>query len=52
MLGHAVRRAGLEERFFVGEGQPISFFTFLKVGVPVTLLSMLLATAYMAARYL
>ena len=33
-------------------GQPIGFVAFLKVGVPVTLVSMLLATAYIAVRYL
>jgi Na+/H+ antiporter NhaD/arsenite permease-like protein len=33
-------------------GRPIGFVEFLKVGLPATLLSMLLATAYLAIRYL
>ena len=33
-------------------GSPISFWTFLKYGVPVTLVSLVLATAYIAVRYL
>jgi Na+/H+ antiporter NhaD/arsenite permease-like protein len=33
-------------------GRPIGFMTFLSVGVPATLVSMLLATAYIAVRYL
>jgi Na+/H+ antiporter NhaD/arsenite permease-like protein len=33
-------------------GRPIGFLTFLKAGVPATLVSMLLATAYIALRYL
>jgi Na+/H+ antiporter NhaD/arsenite permease-like protein len=33
-------------------GQPISFMTFLKAGLPVTLLSMVLATGYLVVRYL
>jgi Na+/H+ antiporter NhaD/arsenite permease-like protein len=33
-------------------GQPIGFMTFLKVGLPVTLLSMVIATGYIALRYL
>ncbi len=33
-------------------GQPISFLAFLRAGVPVTLVSMVLATAYIALRYL
>ncbi len=43
-----VAASGLAER----AGQPISFLGFLKVGLPVTLISMLLATAYIAVRYL
>ena len=43
-----VAAAGMAQR----AGQPIGFLTFLKVGLPVTLLSMLLATAYLGARYL
>jgi Na+/H+ antiporter NhaD/arsenite permease-like protein len=33
-------------------GQPITFGAFLKAGLPVTLLSMVLATGYIAVRYL
>ena len=33
-------------------GKPIGFMTFLKAGVPVTLVSMILATGYIALRYL
>ena len=33
-------------------GHPISFMYFLKVGLPVTFVSMLIATAYIALRYL
>ena len=33
-------------------GRPIGFLTFLKVGIPATLVSMLLATGYVAVRYL
>ena len=33
-------------------GRPIGFMTFLRVGVPATLLSMVLATGYVALRYL
>jgi Na+/H+ antiporter NhaD/arsenite permease-like protein len=43
-----VAAAGMAER----AGRPISFMGFLKVGVPATLLSMLLATGYIALRYL
>jgi Na+/H+ antiporter NhaD/arsenite permease-like protein len=43
-----VAAAGLAER----AGRPIGFMTFLKVGLPSTLLSMLIATAYIAIRYL
>ena len=43
-----VAAAGMAER----AGRPIGFLTFLKVGVPATLVSMLLATGYIALRYL
>jgi Na+/H+ antiporter NhaD/arsenite permease-like protein len=43
-----VAAAGMAAR----AGQPIGFMTFLRIGVPVTLVSMLLATAYIALRYL
>jgi Na+/H+ antiporter NhaD/arsenite permease-like protein len=43
-----VAAAGMAER----AGRPIGFLTFLKVGVPATLVSMLLATGYVALRYL
>jgi Na+/H+ antiporter NhaD/arsenite permease-like protein len=43
-----VAAAGMAER----SGRPIGFVEFLKVGVPVTLLSMVLATGYIALRYL
>jgi Na+/H+ antiporter NhaD/arsenite permease-like protein len=43
-----VAAAGLASR----AGRPIGFMTFLKVGVPATALSMLLATLYIAIRYL
>ncbi len=43
-----VAAAGMAER----AGAPIGFLTFLKIGVPATLVSMLLATAYIALRYL
>jgi Na+/H+ antiporter NhaD/arsenite permease-like protein len=43
-----VAAAGLAER----AGRPIGFMTFLKVGVPATLLSMVIATGYIAIRYL
>jgi Na+/H+ antiporter NhaD/arsenite permease-like protein len=43
-----VAAAGMSAR----AGKPIGFVTFLKAGIPATLLSMLLATAYMAVRYL
>ena len=42
-----VAAAGMAER----AGRPIGFIEFLKVGVPATLLSMLLATGYIAVRY-
>ena len=43
-----VAAAGMAER----AGRPISFMTYLKVGVPATLVSMVLATGYIALRYL
>jgi Na+/H+ antiporter NhaD/arsenite permease-like protein len=43
-----VAAAGMADR----AGRPIGFMTFLKVGVPATLVSMLLATGYVAVRYL
>ncbi|HEX2084823.1 MAG TPA: ArsB/NhaD family transporter [Solirubrobacteraceae bacterium] len=43
-----VAAAGMAER----SGRPIGFVQFLRVGIPVTLLSMLLATGYIAVRYL
>lgn len=43
-----VAAAGMAER----AGRPIGFLTFLKVGVPATVVSMMLATGYIALRYL
>jgi Na+/H+ antiporter NhaD/arsenite permease-like protein len=43
-----VAAAGMAER----SGRPIGFVPFLKVGIPVTLLSLVLATGYVALRYL
>jgi Na+/H+ antiporter NhaD/arsenite permease-like protein len=43
-----VAAAGLAQR----AGQPIGFLQFLRIGVPVTVLSMSIATAYIAVRYL
>ena len=43
-----VAAAGLSER----AGRPIGFMTFLKVGFPATVLSMVIATGYIAIRYL
>jgi Na+/H+ antiporter NhaD/arsenite permease-like protein len=43
-----VAAAGLTER----AGKPIGFITFLKVGIPVTILSIALASAYIALRYI
>lgn len=43
-----VAAAGMASR----AGQPIGFGTFLRIGLPVTFVSMLLATAYIAVRYL
>ncbi len=42
-----VAAAGMAER----AGRPIGFMTFLRVGAPATLVSMLLATGYIAVRY-
>ena len=43
-----VAASGLAQR----AGQPISFMSFLRIGLPVTLLSMFMATGYIAVRYL
>jgi Na+/H+ antiporter NhaD/arsenite permease-like protein len=43
-----VAAAGMSER----AGRPIGFVMFLKVGIPVTLLSLVIATGYVALRYL
>jgi Na+/H+ antiporter NhaD/arsenite permease-like protein len=43
-----VAAAGMAER----AGRPIGFMTYLKIGVPATLVSMVLATGYIALRYL
>jgi Na+/H+ antiporter NhaD/arsenite permease-like protein len=43
-----VAAAGMAER----SGRPIGFVEFLRVGVPATLLSLALATGYIALRYL
>ncbi len=43
-----VAAAGMAAR----AGRPIGFITFLRIGLPVTLGTMLLATAYIALRYL
>ena len=43
-----VAAAGMAAR----AGRPIGFMEFLKVGVPVTLISMVMATAYIGLRYL
>jgi Na+/H+ antiporter NhaD/arsenite permease-like protein len=43
-----VAAAGMAER----AGQPIGFLQFLRVGIPVTVLSIAIATAYVAVRYL
>jgi Na+/H+ antiporter NhaD/arsenite permease-like protein len=43
-----VAAAGMAAR----AGRPIGFVYFLKIGVPVTLVSMIIATAYIALRYL
>ena len=43
-----VAAAGMAAR----SGTPIGFMTFLKVGLPVTFVSMIIATGYIALRYL
>jgi Na+/H+ antiporter NhaD/arsenite permease-like protein len=43
-----VAAAGMAAR----AGRPIGFVQFLKIGVPVTLASMVIATAYIALRYI
>jgi Na+/H+ antiporter NhaD/arsenite permease-like protein len=43
-----VAAAGIAKR----AGRPIGFVPFLKIGVPVTLVSMVIATGYIALRYL
>ena len=43
-----VAAAGMAAR----AGRPIGFVTFLKIGLPATLVSLILATAYIAVRYL
>jgi Na+/H+ antiporter NhaD/arsenite permease-like protein len=43
-----VAAAGMAER----SGRPIGFLFFLKVGLPITLLSMVMGTGYIALRYL
>ncbi len=43
-----VAAAGMAAR----AGRPIGFVQFLRIGLPVTLVSMLIATAYIAVRYL
>ncbi len=43
-----VAAAGMAAR----SGRPIGFVQFLKVGIPVTLVTMVLSTAYIAVRYL
>jgi Na+/H+ antiporter NhaD/arsenite permease-like protein len=43
-----VAAAGLAER----SGRPIGFVSFLKIGLPVTALSLLIASAYVAVRYI
>jgi Na+/H+ antiporter NhaD/arsenite permease-like protein len=43
-----VAAAGMAAR----AGKPIGFMTFLRAGIPATLLSMVLATVYIAMRYL
>jgi len=42
-----VAAAGMAER----AGTPIGFLTFLRIGLPVTIISILLATAYIMLRY-
>ena len=43
-----VAAAGLTER----AGRPIGFVAFMRIGVPVTLISMILASAYVTVRYI
>ncbi len=43
-----VAAAGLTER----AGRPIGFVAFLRVGIPVTVVSLLIASAYVAIRYI
>jgi Na+/H+ antiporter NhaD/arsenite permease-like protein len=43
-----VAAAGLTER----AGQPIGFMAFLRIGVPVTIVSLLIASAYVTLRYI
>jgi Na+/H+ antiporter NhaD/arsenite permease-like protein len=43
-----VAAAGMAAR----AGRPIAFLAFLRIGLPVTAVSLLLATAYVAVRYL
>ncbi|MDP8943667.1 MAG: ArsB/NhaD family transporter [Actinomycetota bacterium] len=43
-----VAASGIAER----AGRPISFLQFLRIGLPITVLSMVIATAYIAVRYL
>ena len=43
-----VAAAGMASR----AGRPIGFLAFLRIGVPVTIVSLILATAYIAVRYL
>jgi Na+/H+ antiporter NhaD/arsenite permease-like protein len=43
-----VAAAGLTDR----AGRPIGFFTFLRIGVPVTLISIAMASLYVAIRYI
>jgi Na+/H+ antiporter NhaD/arsenite permease-like protein len=42
-----VAAAGLTER----AGQPIGFVRFMRIGIPVTLVSLLMASAYVGIRY-
>jgi Na+/H+ antiporter NhaD/arsenite permease-like protein len=43
-----VAAAGMAAR----AGRPIGFLAFLRIGIPVTVVSLILATAYMSVRYL
>ena len=43
-----VAAAGLTER----AGRPIGFLAFMKVGIPVTVVSLIIASAYVAVRYI